>query len=62
MKLGGYTVDILVQGFPGKTVCHGLLGWSTVVLLRGQGRVALVDVGSFGIRQRIDRPSGRARI
>ena len=51
MELGGYTVDILVQGYPGKTVCHGLLGWSTIVLLRGHGRVALIDVGSFGIRR-----------
>ena len=50
MQSGGYEIDILVQGFPGKTVCHGLLGWSTIVLLRGRGRVALVDVGSFGIR------------
>ena len=51
MKAGGYEIDVLVQGFPGKTVCHGLLGWSTIVLLRGHGRVALVDVGSFGIRR-----------
>ncbi len=51
MKLAGYTVDILVQGYPGKTVCHGLLGWSTIVLLRGHGRIGLVDVGSFGIRR-----------
>ena len=50
METGSYTVDILVQGYPGKTVCHGLLGWSTIVLVRGHGRVALVDVGSFGIR------------
>ena len=45
-----YQIDILVQGFPGKTVCHGALGWSTVALLRGEGRVILVDVGSFNIR------------
>ena len=51
MQSGSYTVDVLVQGYPGKTVCHGLLGWSTIVLLRGHGRVALVDVGSFSIRQ-----------
>ena len=51
MEQGGYKVDILVQGYPGKTVCHGLLGWSTIVLLRGRGKVALVDVGSFGIRR-----------
>lgn len=51
MDLGGYSVDILVQGYPGKTVCHGQLGWSTIVLLRGHGRVALIDVGSFSIRR-----------
>ena len=45
-----YDIDILVQGFPGKSVCHGSLGWSTIVLLRGHGRVALIDVGGFGIR------------
>jgi glyoxylase-like metal-dependent hydrolase (beta-lactamase superfamily II) len=32
-------------------VCHGGLGWSTVVLLRGHGRVALIDAGSFGMRK-----------
>ena len=48
---GGYEVDILVHGYPGKAVCHGGLGWSTIALLQGHGRVALVDVGSFGQRQ-----------
>jgi glyoxylase-like metal-dependent hydrolase (beta-lactamase superfamily II) len=47
---GGYTVDVIVSGYPGKAVCHGGLGWSTIVLLRGHGRVALVDVGTFGMR------------
>lgn len=45
-----YTLDILVQGYPGKSVCHGGLGWSTIALLRGGGRVALVDVGTFSHR------------
>jgi len=45
-----YALDILVQGYPGKAVCHGGLGWSTIALLRGAGRIALVDVGSFNIR------------
>ena len=47
---GVYDIDILVTGYPGKGVCHGSLGWSTIVLLRGAGRVALIDVGSFGQR------------
>src|SRR6266571_3966122 len=51
LRAGGYVIDIIVQGYPGKTVCHGGLGWSTVALLRGHGRVALVDVGTFGQRK-----------
>ena len=50
LRTGGYLVDILVHGYPGKAVCHGGLGWSTIALLRGHGRIALVDVGSFGQR------------
>ena len=51
MRIEGWDIDILVQGFPGKSVCHGGLGWSTVVLLRGQGHVALVDAGTFSMRK-----------
>jgi N-acyl homoserine lactone hydrolase len=51
MQIGGYEIDIVVQGFPGKSVCHGGLGWSTVALIRGQGRIALIDAGSFGMRR-----------
>lgn len=46
----GYQIDILVHGYPGRSVCHGTLGWSSIVLLRGHGHVALLDVGSFGVR------------
>ena len=53
MHIDGYDIDILVQGFPGKSVCHGGLGWSTVVLLRGGGRVVIVDTGSFNMRRLI---------
>jgi N-acyl homoserine lactone hydrolase len=49
-EAGGYQIDILVHGYPGRSVCHGSLGWSTIVLLRGHGRVALIDVGAFGVR------------
>jgi hypothetical protein len=28
MQIDGYEIDILVQGYPGKTVCHGGLGWT----------------------------------
>lgn len=50
MHTAGWDIDIIVSGFPGKAVCHGGLGWSTIVLLRGHNRVALVDVGTFGMR------------
>jgi glyoxylase-like metal-dependent hydrolase (beta-lactamase superfamily II) len=49
-EAGGWTLDIIVQGYPGKSVCHGGLGWSTIALLRGHGRVVLIDVGSFSQR------------
>ena len=39
-QVNGYDIDVIVIGYPGKTVCHGGLGWSTIVLLRGHGRVA----------------------
>lgn len=57
MKLanGGYEIDIIVQGFPGKSVCHGGLGWSTIALLRGNGRTVLIDVGSFSQRTLIEK-------
>ena len=51
--IAGWRIDIIVQGYPGKSVCHGGLGWSTIALLRGHGRVALIDVGSFSQRQPI---------
>jgi N-acyl homoserine lactone hydrolase len=50
MQLDGYDIDIVIQGYPGKTVCHGGLGWSSIALIRGRGRVALVDTGGFGVR------------
>ena len=50
-----YNVDILVQGYPGKSLCHGGLGWSTIALLRGHGRTILIDVGAFSIRPEFAR-------
>ena len=38
-----YRLDILVQGFPGKAICHGGLGWSTIALLRSADRKILID-------------------
>jgi N-acyl homoserine lactone hydrolase len=45
-----YTVDALVEGFPGKAAVHGGLGWSGITLLRGGDRVVLIDAGGFGVR------------
>jgi N-acyl homoserine lactone hydrolase len=60
MEIEGYELDVLLQGFPGRMVCHGGLGWSTVAMLRGHGHVALVDVGSFSMRKGImDQLSAR---
>jgi glyoxylase-like metal-dependent hydrolase (beta-lactamase superfamily II) len=48
-----YELDILIQGFPGKTAYHGGLGWSTVALLRREGRTVLVDTGGYNCRDRL---------
>jgi glyoxylase-like metal-dependent hydrolase (beta-lactamase superfamily II) len=45
------SVELLVTGYPGKSSTHGGLGWSTIALVRGAGRVALIDVGSFTARR-----------
>jgi glyoxylase-like metal-dependent hydrolase (beta-lactamase superfamily II) len=50
-----YQVDVLIQGFPGRAICHGGLGWSTVTLIRGEGRTILLDVGAFGMRKPLER-------
>jgi glyoxylase-like metal-dependent hydrolase (beta-lactamase superfamily II) len=50
VQIDGFDIDIIVTGFPGKSVCHGSLGWSTIVLIRHGERNALIDVGSFGQR------------
>src|SRR5208337_3634003 len=50
IKLDHYEIDILVQGFPGRSVYHAGLGWSTIALVRGGGRVLVIDGGSIGMR------------
>lgn len=50
MNIDDHDVDIIVTGYPGKSVCHGSLGWSSIVLIRHAERAALIDVGSFGQR------------
>jgi len=51
VDVNGYDIDVMVTGYPGKTVCHGGLGWSTIVLMRGHGRVAMIDTGGMGVRR-----------
>jgi N-acyl homoserine lactone hydrolase len=53
--IGGYRIDLIFQGFPGKASHHGGLGWSTVALLRGHSRIALIDTGPFGYRRELVR-------
>ena len=48
---GGWDLEILVNGYPGKAYPHGGLGWSTVVLLRGHGRIVVLDGGGYGLRR-----------
>jgi glyoxylase-like metal-dependent hydrolase (beta-lactamase superfamily II) len=47
----GWRVDVLVQGYPGKSKEQGGLGWSTIGLARGHGRVVLLDTGRVGVRK-----------
>lgn len=42
-----YELDVLVQGYPGKSVYHGGLGWSTVALLRSAKHNVLLDTGHY---------------
>lgn len=52
-------LDVLIQGYPGKSLCHGGLGWSTIALIRGQiagrQRAILIDVGAFAVRPEFGR-------
>ena len=44
-QLGEYQVEIIVHGFPGKSVCHGSLGFSTIALIRYKDRAERVSRG-----------------
>lgn len=54
-----FRLDVLIQGYPGKSLCHGGLGWSTIALLRGPepdgGRTVLIDAGAFAVRPELGR-------
>jgi N-acyl homoserine lactone hydrolase len=49
-----YRLDVLIVGYPGRTTCHGGLGWSTVALLSNRDRRIVVDVSSFGARPQLE--------
>ncbi len=55
MTGAAYQLDVLIQGFPGRSVCHGGLGWSTIAMLRGNAKTILVDVGAFGVRRELGK-------
>ena len=57
-----YAINVLVQGYPGRSLCHGGLGWSTIALLRGQGRTILLDVGAYGVRPEFGRQLAAAGV
>jgi glyoxylase-like metal-dependent hydrolase (beta-lactamase superfamily II) len=46
-----WQVETLIQGYPGKSKEQGGLGWSTIALARGHGRVVLLDTGRVGVRK-----------
>jgi glyoxylase-like metal-dependent hydrolase (beta-lactamase superfamily II) len=49
-KIDNCDISFFVQGFPGKSLSHGGLGWSTITLIRRENRLALLDAGSLGMR------------
>lgn len=49
-----WTVETLIQGYPGKSKQQGGLGFSTVALARGpEGRIAVLDTSRSGARRLI---------
>jgi len=58
----GWRVEVLIQGFPGKSEEQGGLGWSTVALARGYGRVAVLDTGRMGARKVLHGRLARAGV
>jgi N-acyl homoserine lactone hydrolase len=56
---GDWRIDVLIQGYPGKSTQHGGLGWSTVALLRGHGRIVVLDGGGYGMRKPLVEALGK---
>jgi glyoxylase-like metal-dependent hydrolase (beta-lactamase superfamily II) len=51
-------VDVLITGYPGVSESNGGLSWSTVSLVRSDGRNILVDTGPVGARGILRRRLG----
>lgn len=45
------TVDLLLPGFPGRTVGYGALAWISIPLIRAGGKNILVDTGGPGVHR-----------
>lgn len=45
-----FEINIIVHGFPGKSVRHGSLGFSTIALICKDDRLAFIDVTLLGQR------------
>ncbi len=44
IPLGNYQIDILVSGFPGRSLYHGGMGWSTIALICGRDHVEKIGL------------------
>lgn len=53
-----WRLDVLIQGYPGRTSRHGALGWCSVALLRAGREAVIVDTGSYGYRGLIEERLG----
>ena len=50
------------KAIPGKSICHGGLGWSTITLLRSADKLIMVDVGAFGVRRELGKQLRRRNV
>jgi N-acyl homoserine lactone hydrolase len=57
-----WQVSTIQLGYPGKSTHHGGLGWSTIGLARGAGRLVLLDTGGIPARRIINREFARLGI
>ena len=59
-SIGDYEIDIIVHGFPGKSVCHGSLGFSTIALTPTASNAMISAARCSGVPVKLScDPSGR---